>query len=199
MPPKFPNQAADAKTQHQGRQTASAQGKVLRQPHGNYSHDSIMIVQVAAVHNFNIDGNPPSVDVYPNGAQNLSSTSLMLGVQYLDTYVPNVGDVCIMLTQPTGKARSLRFILGHVAANASPKELPLGTIDSTGRYIVGNGGLWGGPYDPNALGPSGTSNLGAVGDRYWRTGTAGVPGDPGSGHRDYIKTGTAHNDWTAYA
>ena len=43
MAPKFPNRAVDARTAHSARQQAKAMIKPIRQPHGHYSHDTLML------------------------------------------------------------------------------------------------------------------------------------------------------------
>lgn len=167
MAPKFPNAAVDAKTAHQGRQVASAQGKVLRHPHGHYSHDSLMLGVVTA-----INGSPnPSVDIAPNGAQNLSSSATMTAVQFFPPYVPTIDDVVVVVTQPVGKSRSLRYVLGKVAGAASPYPIPLGGFDASNRFVYDLLNAWAATGVPSAsLGANNDWCLSQNGHLYFKSG-----------------------------
>lgn len=143
MSPKIANQAVDAKTAHMARQHAGALTKAIRKPHGNYSHDTLHLGVVNQIHGPGIDGQPPSVDIYPNGAQQLSPSSLMKAIPYLASYTPNPRDVVIVVTQPMGKSRSLRYVLGKVDGTPSPYQTLLGSCSPNLLYSVTANPTWG--------------------------------------------------------
>ena len=149
MTAKVANSAVDARTAHAMRGVGAKINRAVTRPHGHYSHDALMLGTIAAIHGWTIDGLPPSVDIHPNGAQNMGTVeTLMKSVQYLESYWPVIGDVVVMITQPVGKSRSLRYVIGAVDGSASPYPRPLGHLDSVGRWVQGPGSIWGGTGAP---------------------------------------------------
>ena len=156
-----------ARNAHEARlhQTAMTQ-KVLK-PNGNYHHGEH---QWGVIENITV-GPPSTVDVYLDGTQNAADPAqLTLGIPYLSSYVPTVGDV-VLLYRGDQRNRTNRVVLGKLYGSASPYPLPLGQIEpKTQRFISGPNALWGGAGSP-------MPGTGRNGDYYFRTDTAGVIGE----------------------
>ena len=163
---KVANSAVDARTAHTARTIGAKINQVVRQPHGHYSHDTLMVGTVDAIH----PSPNPSVDIYPNGAQVLGETALIPMVQYFPPYVPTIGDVVVVITQPVGKSRSLRFVLGKIAGAASPYPTPLGGEDSSGRYVYDLLNMWAAAaVPPSTLGANNDWCLSQNGHMYFKS------------------------------
>ena len=164
------NAAASASIRHAAVKHAAQITRALTRPHGNYPHAEVVFATVAAVHGFALDGKPASVDVYPNGAQNLGTQqALVKGAGYLASYVPTVGDA-VAAVQGYGRVRSSLLVLGKATGAASPYPVPLGGFDSVGRFATGLLSLWGTVSGtPNAkLGADGDWCMTGDGHLWWK-------------------------------
>ncbi|MCU1489034.1 MAG: hypothetical protein JWM85_439 [Acidimicrobiaceae bacterium] len=138
---------------HQARLSAANLNKALKRPHGNYDHDPIQFATVHAVHGWDIDDTPPTVDIYPMGAQNTGNPANVIpAALYLASYLPTVGDAVVVL-RGSGRQRSSHVVIGKAAGSASPYPLPLGGIDAIGKFVAGPGSIWGGPGVPPSYMP----------------------------------------------
>ncbi len=168
-----------AREHHQATLAAAKLRRALAKPSGNYDHAEHQWGVIAGIHT-----DPPSVDLYLDGAQNAGVNYLTPNVLYDASYTPAMGDV-VLVRRGTAHSRSDRYVIGKPAGSTSPYPLPLGSINGAGAFISGPSALWGGSGVP-------PTSLGSGGDYFFRTDTPGT-----AGQRLYVKT--APSTWTATA
>jgi hypothetical protein len=167
----------NARVAHQARLIQTKITRKQTRPHGNYSHSEH---QWGVVHAVN-QGGTQTVDLFLDGAQNTGNpANITPSVKHLASYVPTEGDV-VLVYRGAGRSRSSRVVLGKLNGAASPYPLPLGSVDTQGRFTSGPNAQWGGPGVPPVT-------LGITGDWYMRTDTPGI-----SMQMLYVKTASG---WT---
>lgn len=145
------------RTAHSAHLTQTKVAKKQQRPLGNYTHAEHQWGVIDAIH----VGPPSTVDVYLDGSQNTGDTNnLVLGLSYLASYTPTVGDT-VIIQRGIRRNRTSRVVLGKLYGSASPYPLPLGSIQS-GLFVKGPNSIWGGAGAP-------TNAIGIAGDFYFRT------------------------------
>lgn len=141
--PKIAYAAASSSIQHEAHKHAAKMRRSIVRPHGNYPHSEFQFGTVKTIHDFATDGVAPSVDIYPDGSEQMSETQAVITeVKYLASYVPAVGDV-VLVYRGYGRNRASRIVLGKVNGAPSPYPTPLGGFDSAGRHATNLLAVWG--------------------------------------------------------